>query len=481
MGARPFFYARAGNRLYFSNTLNTIRCAPEISAELDQHFIGDFLLQGWCSYPERTAFREISRLPAGRALRYSGLRLAVHRFTALPVEEPLWLRREEELVERFSDLLETAVRERLPTGPAAIFMSGGLDSTSVASIAVNCARKTGLPVDLRAFTVDCQPLFDDQEGRLALLVCKHIGISAEMQQGTSCRPFQDWEHPRLRMPEPFHEPYRSLYLEQVSQITRHSRVALNGYGGDGIMTGQAWPYLTYLAQRFRLKTIASVFGKYVFKHWSIPPLRGGFRSRIQRALGVRNEATEYPSWLDSAFEERMGLANRWEELRHPHEKSHHWYPDAAYSLNAGLWANVLENEDAGWTQFPLESRAPLLDMRIHRFLLRIPPLPLCIDKELLRRAVLGYLPDEVRLRPKAPFAGDLLDYQVRNGTWSPLPLPQPNEGVLAFVDWPRLTASMVTAHGVSLWRDLRPYSLLYWRKGAEPQPTMPNDCDSEMI
>jgi asparagine synthase (glutamine-hydrolysing) len=481
MGGRPFFYARTGNCLYFSNTLNAIRCATDICSAVDDHFIGDFLLQGWCSYPERTAFREISRLRAGHALHYSSLNFAVRRFTSLPMEEPLWLKREEEYVERFRDLLETAVRERLPAGPVAIFMSGGLDSTSVAALAVHSAKKTGLPIDLRAFTVDCQPVFDDQEGRLALLVSEHLGISTEIQQGTSCRPFQGWDHPRLRMPEPFHEPYRSLYLEQVSQIKKHSCVALNGYGGDGIMTGQTWPYLTYLARRCRLRAIAGTFGKYVLKHWNIPPLRGGFRSRIQGALGMTNEATEYPSWMNSALQERTELAKQRAGLCHSHEKSHQWYPDAAYSLNAGLWAAVLENEDAGWTQFPLESRAPLLDLRIHRFLLRLPPIPLCINKELLRRAMLGYLPDEVRLRPKAPSAGDLLDFQVRNGTWSPSSLPAPNEAVLAFIDWPRLTASIATPHAGTLWRDLRPYSLLYWLQGAERQPTRPNDCDWEMI
>jgi asparagine synthase (glutamine-hydrolysing) len=462
MGARPFFYAKAGNHFYFSNTLDTIRCAPDISNALDHHFIGDFLLQGWCSDLARSVFRDIARLRAGYALRYSVAGLHVHRFSFLPIEEPLWLKREEEYVEQFGSLLEQSVLDRLPRGPAAIFMSGGLDSTTVAAIAVHTARRKGLPLDLRAYTVDCDPIIRDDEGRLARFVAEHIGISIELQQGTSCRPYQNWETSRLYTPEPFHEPYRFLYLQQVSDISKHSRVALNGYGGDGIMTGQTWPYLVYLARRFKLTTIAKKFATYMLRHRSIPPLRGGFRSRIQSALGLKNHAALYPEWLHPHFQERMALSERWRELRRRCDKSHPWYPDAAAGLNGGFWATVLENEDAGWTRTALQSRAPLLDMRIHRFLLRVPPLPLCIDKELLRRAVLGYLPDEVRLRPKTLPAGDFLDLQCRNGTWHPLPLPTANETILEFVDWRRLEDSVHKAKDGSLWRDLRPISLLYW-------------------
>lgn len=470
MGARPFFYAQAGNQLYFSNTLDAIRCSPDISSTLDLHFIGDFLLQGSCSDLARSAFRDISRLRPGYALEYSGAGLHTHLFSPLPIEEPLRLTREEEYVEQFRSLFEQAVQERLPRGPAAIFMSGGLDSSAVAAIAVQTARRKGLPLDLRAYTVDCEPVMRDDEGRLAKLVAEHIGIPIELQQGTSCRPYQNWETSRLYMPEPFHEPHRFLYLEQVFDISKHSRVALNGYGGDGIMTGQTWPYLVYLAQGFKLTTIVKKLSTYILKHRSVPPLRGGFRSRIRRALGLNGQAALFPEWLHPHFQERMALSERWQELHRRRDKSHPWYPDAAGSVNGGFWATVLENEDAGWTWTALESRAPLLDTRVHRFLLRVPPLPLCIDKELLRRAVLGYLPDEVRLRRKTLPSGDLLDLQYKNGTWHPLPLPAANETILEFVDWRRLEKSVHNAKYGSLWRDLRPISLLYWLQGQSDRP-----------
>ena len=466
MGARPFFYAQAGNRLYFSNTLNAIRCAPDISSALDDHFIGDFLLQGSCSDSARSAFRDISRLPAGHAVHYSTAGLHVRRFASLPIEEPLQLKREQEYVERLRELLEQAVKERLPRDSVAIYMSGGLDSTSIAAIASDYARKRAWHSSLRAYCVDCQPLFDDQEGHLATRVAEHLSMPIKIWSLSSCLPFEGWDGEKVVTPEPSQEPYLPSYLEQHRYVSQRSRVVFTGFGGDGILTGQAWPYLVYLTRRMRLSTIGLAFGRFFIKHGRIPPLRGGFRARLNR-FRRRDVMAEYPPWLSPRFETEVHLRERWCELKKPAEKSHPWYPDAHALLNGGYWPGILEREDAEWTRVPLESRAPFLDPRLLRFLLRVPPVPLCIDKELLRRAMAGILPDEVRLRPKVPLAGDPLLIQLSSGKWRPLPLPQPTTPVRFFVDWERLSGILATTSVDSLWRDLRPVLLNHWLKDIE--------------
>ncbi len=467
MGPKPFFYAQAGGWLYFSNTLDAIRCAPEITRALDLHFIGDFLLQGWCPDLARTAFRDISRLPAGHVLRFSSDGLQIRRYISLPIEEPLWLKRPEEYVERFRELLGRAVRERLPQGPAAIFLSGGLDSTSVAAVATDTAKRNATPSVLRGYTVDYQPLFDDQEGALASRAAQHLGIPLEVLPGASHLPFAGWNEYAMPFPEPFHEPFCRIYLEQIRRIAEHTAVAFTGYGGDSILTGQAWPYLVHLLRRHRFLTIGKGFGGYVLRHRRIPPLRGGFRTRFRQWTSRKDPMAEYPGWLAQPFEKELKLRERWLELQRPLELRHPLHPNAHAGLSGSFWPNVLESEDAAWNHTAVESRAPLLDLRILRYLLRIPPVPWCMDKELLRQAVRGLLPEEIRLRPKAPLSGDPLLLQMKSGQWSPFPLPQPTGVIEEFVNWKKLTTVLTDASSSFPWRDLRPLSLLYWLNAVE--------------
>jgi len=312
--------------------------------------------------------------------------------------------------------------------------------------------------------LDCQPLFDYQEGRLARRVAGHLGIPIDIWSQSSYLPFEGWDEEKVVTPEPSQDPYLPSYLEQSRRVSQQARVVLTGYGGDGILTGQSWPYLTYLARRMNLAAIVGAFGKYFAKHGRIPPLRGGFRSRLN-LFRRKNPMAEYPQWLSPRFEAEMRLRDRWSHLMKPPKKFHPWYPDAHAMLNGEYWPEILEREDAEWTRAPLEARAPFLDRRLISFLLRVPPVPLCIDKELLRRAMTGMLPEEVRVRAKAPLAGDPLAVQLRSGTWYLLPLVEPMATTSLFVDWGRLSRILENSTGDSLWRDLRPLLLNYWLKG----------------
>jgi len=462
MGARPFFYAHSADTFYFSNTLEVLLQAPGVSSKLDPQFIGDFLLREWCQDGARTVYGDIHRLPAGHTLVYSDGELCVRCYTDFPIEEPLWLTRPEEYVERFQELLEKAVRDRLPRRPCGIFLSGGLDSTSVAAVACKIAKKDGASGQLRAYTVDCRPIFNDEEGYLASLVAENLGISIEILSAASCLPYEGWEDSLGRTPEPCHDPFLLLSQRQYRQVQGHARVVLSGYGGDDILTGQAWPYLTYLFHRRRFGTIVKTFGRYILKHGRIPPLRAGFRTRLRRWVGRTNPLTEFPQWLEPHFAERHNLRGRWQELQKSPKTAHLLHPIAFASLSSKYWAGLLESEDAGWTGVPVELRAPLLDQRLLRFLLRVPPVPWCMEKALLREAMSGMLPEEVRTRPKTPLLGDLIKHSIESKTWRPLPLPEPTAELRGFVDWEQLGTTLETGAGSTLWVELRPVSLCYW-------------------
>jgi asparagine synthase (glutamine-hydrolysing) len=463
-GARPFFYAWREGVFCYSNTLNALRLAPEVSDNLDETYVREFLLTGLCSDPTRTVWRDIRRLPAGHRLILSGGQIHVQRFLNLPIEEPLRFKQSSEYLENYRELLGLAVGDRLPEGKVSFSLSGGLDSGSVCATAARIANAAGNSEALKAFTISWRPLFDDPEPEFAKLTVKHLGLAHEILEENSIRPN---ECAAASAPEPSSEFFldRDHRFRQI--ISKHAHVVVSGDGGDDVLSGQSWPYLKYLYGRGEWTEILSSFGGYLGSHGRFPPLRGGFRSRLRRWAGAKDETPAFPVWLNEGVAERGRalFGASFEEA--PRIEEHPLHPAAYRALHGGYWASVHETEDAGCTGVLLETRAPLLDLRILRFLLRLPPVPWCVNKELCRRAMKGNLPDQVLVRPKAPLMEDPLELCWRRDGWRPNPEKNPPKMIHEFVKWDSWLATLENAKGYFPYEYLYPLSFSLWLKDVE--------------
>jgi asparagine synthase (glutamine-hydrolysing) len=466
-GARPFFYTWRDGVFRFSNTLKTLRLDPGISDALDDLFVRDFLLTGLCSDPARTVWRDVRRLPAGHQLVLSGGELQVERFLSLPIEEPLRLKKAEEYLDSYRELLGQAVADRLPEGKISLYLSGGMDSGSVCATAARIARERGASEALKAFTISWRPLFDDPEPRFAQITAQHLGLAHEILEENSIRP--DERGAAAASPEPTAEFFLDRDHRFYQTISRHARVVLSGDGGDDVLSGQSWPYLKYLYERGEWGEIVRNFGGYLGTRGRFPPLRGGFRSRIRRWFGSQDAPKELPAWLNQEFAERCRAQSAEPFQKRPPIEEHPVHPDAYRSLHSGYWASVLENEDAGCTGVNLETRASLLDLRILRFLLRLPPVPWCANKELSRRAMEGALPESILARPKSPLLQDPLEAGRRRSGRSPHPETQPPKMMHDFVKWSYLLETFESTKGLISSENLYPLALSHWLKGIEKE------------
>ncbi len=277
VGARPFYYARAGRILAFSNSLQVLRAIPTISSNLNEVYIADFLLHGISREPSNTVYHDIHRLPPGHVLQFSEAGLDIKRFMVLPVEQPLRLKRDEEYVDAYRELLHEVVQDRLPDGNVSLTLSGGLDSGTVAAFATQIATERGQREKLKAFTADWDSFLDDSETGFAVLTAKHLGLAHEILRDANLVPFAETR----ATPEPSCDPFLERVHRFNLQLGSHARIVLSGYGGDDILTGQAWPYLVNLGTQWKWAEILRSFGGYVLAHGRIPPLRGGFRVRMR--------------------------------------------------------------------------------------------------------------------------------------------------------------------------------------------------------
>lgn len=467
MGAKPFFYCEELGELSFSNTLDAVCAARGSGGELDENFLADYLLTSWCPDEERTVYRKIRRLAPGHLLEFFEGKTSVKCLTQLPMEEPLIYEKEEEYVEHFRELFHASVKEKFPESGAVVFMSGGLDSTSVAAEAKRIGTGSDIAGGVSAQTTDYAPLFDDPEGEEARRVAAYLEIPIETLHGGDCEPFSGMEQEGFPLPEPKHEPYLLLNVEGYRRASKIARVALTGNGGDDILQSEAGPYLRMLLKQGKIVGAARALLGHLFGRKRLPNLGLGIRSRIRNRFGRGLESDPLPEWIRNDFGKRLNLRERLAELQKKPTSQHPMHP-AAYSMLTGpFWPDVLEGEDAAWSGAAMETRTPLLDRRVVRFLLRLPVMPWCIDKQLLRRAMKGALPEETLRRAKTPLAQDPVWLQVSQGKWKPGRKRDWSKQLQEMVDTGRLRNCLEQSDANGLYANLRPFSLDQWLKSVE--------------
>jgi len=465
-GSKPFFYFANKESLCFSNALEPLCEAPKFSARLDEQFLADYLLVSWCPDPGRTVYEQIRRLPPGFLLEYSHEGFQVRQATRLPIEELLRFKSEDEYVEHYREILHRAVRDRLASDTNVVFLSGGLDSTTVAAEAERICRSGGRTYRVTAQSLDYRPLFEDQEGEEARRVADYLKIPFELLQGGQSEPFSGWDAPGFPLPEPKHEPFQVLHVERHRRASEIARVALSGDGGDDILLGQAGPYLLNQLKKGRPITAIAELASLIWNTRKLPVLGLGIRSGILGRFGQRPDKLTLPDWLRPDFVTRLRLQDRLRDLQHKPKSEHPNHPWAYAMLTGPFWPNVLEGEDAAWSGVPLEVRAPLLDRRMVRFLLRVPAIPWCMDKQLVRRGMAGRLPMRTLTRPKEPLAEDPVRLHL-NKNWRPTVAEKLASVVTEMVDPKRLENCSRRPQADETLSFLRPVTLDSWLKSVE--------------
>jgi asparagine synthase (glutamine-hydrolysing) len=407
IGIKPFYYARIGNTLIFSNTLQVLRPYPGVSQNLSDLAIGDYLLFGVNYRTDVSVFEDIKKLPGAHLLTAYGEQICVKRYWSFPIEEPIFHPRPGDCIQEFRTLLNAAVKDRLRTDRASISLSGGLDSTTVAAAAAS--QLTGKAA-LMGITIASDQTIPDEERKYAGIVANHLQIPLRFYAPGDYELFERCESSGFHFPEPNGFELAAMHEDIYQFAAAHSSVMLTGEGGDpGLI-----PSLSFYRGR-RLPSFLWNAAKYILSHGRHPRL--GFHLAWLRWRGLPTADTgSYPNWLEPQFEFRARLRERWQEIMSEKPSSHPDRPAAYEGVSQPEWAGFFELYDMGHTRIFLEIRHPLMDLRVLRFMVRLPTLPWCADKELLRLAMRPDLPETILRRPKSPLAGDPLAELVRNET-----------------------------------------------------------------
>ena len=453
LGVKPFYYAHRGGVFLFSNTIESLRRHPAVSDRLDDGAIGDFLLFDRICDTSATAFTDIRRLPAAHTLTLTTKGARIERYWALPVEGTIRYRTPADYTDHFTHLLTQAVSDRLQAEPAGLLLSGGVDSTAVASTAYRLHAIGAAPA-LRGYTFVYDRLMPDDERHYAGLAARAMSMPIEFWPLDDYTLFERCRDAACRKPEPYHWPLESAALDLYRHISRTTRIVMTGHGGDPLS------YFGSLLCTPRFHALLPAAAAYVLSRRRCPPL--GLRTTIRRLAGRTPAGSGYPDWLDDTFAARTDLPGRFARANAEPAAVHPTHARAHALLSSAYWPEMFERLDPGATRIPLEFRHPLFDVRLIEYVLRIPLIPWSVDKELLRHVSRGVQPDAVRRRRKSALSDDPLVAHLRNGH------PAETDGVTdegrlaGYVNLQRMRRPLDVTNPERMWIDLRPVSLNLW-------------------
>jgi asparagine synthase (glutamine-hydrolysing) len=459
-GVKPFFYARLGSLLIFSNTLNCIRKHPGVSRRLNDLAIADFLLFDMNQDPATTSFADIQRLPPAHTLTCEREKVSVRRYWELSVTEPVHFKRHQEYIERFLELLDTAVADRLRTENVGVLMSGGLDSPTVAASAHRILSRSRGTSGLRAYTEVYDSLIPHEERYYAGLVADGLKIPIEYLVSDDWKLFERADQPEFGSPEPIHSALPNTTLDQLHQVKIQSRVALTGYGGDPALCGRISVHFRQLLQKKKIFKLVNDAARFLGAEGRLSRLYIATRWRI--FLTSKKDIREYPPWLNETLGKKLDLRDRWASLDPIPSVIDAVRPEAHVAMVATLWPNLFESHDAGFTGIAIEVGYPIFDLRLQDFLLGLPRLPWCTDKELLREAGRGILPDRVRLRRKSTLQSDPLVAALQRPESSWVDHFDPSPELEQYVATNRVPAVHGKSDCWAAWVHLKPLSLNFW-------------------
>src|SRR5215208_2850246 len=422
-GQKPLFYTETGGQLTFASEIKALLADDASLAELSPRALDQYLTMRFVQPPE-TFFSRVRQLPAAHYMMWENGRVRAQRYWDLTYG-PKWTYSEAETLERIDTLLaETVKLHLLSDVPVGAFLSGGLDSTLIASYAAQT-----LGSELRTFSMGI-PYRDLNELPYAAAVAARYGTQHYAEEVT---PSVVDDLPRLvsALDEPA-DPLSICLLHLARMTARHVKVVLGGDGGDELFGGYDRYAANQWLDHYRAvpEAIRNVVANQVLRRlpdqftfksvthklrWVDLMARktGGERYSESLQFFWFNEAHRSELYSPAFRNQLLGarpdacLLDLYAAPNAEEPIDRMMYVDAASRL-PGQSLTIL---DRATMAYSLESRSPFLDPRFAEFMARVPTGLKIKGRQLRyleRRLGERYLPPEVLRRKKQGFASPLM-------------------------------------------------------------------------
>ncbi|MGI8789702.1 MAG: asparagine synthase-related protein, partial [Actinomycetota bacterium] len=208
-------------RLAFSSEVRALAQAGFASQEPDPDAVSSYLSWGSISGP-RTVLADVRELDPGSYLEYKQGAWSIARWWKPEVDADEALGGDAERLVRAA-LKDSVSRHLVADRPVGVFLSGGVDSSAVASVAAAEGQ-------LRALTVTF-PGTGEDEGDAAASIAQHLGAAHEDVPVTGAEVESDLPNIMSAMDQPTADGVNSWIISKAAHDAGLV-VALSGLGGD---------------------------------------------------------------------------------------------------------------------------------------------------------------------------------------------------------------------------------------------------------
>ncbi|MFF4348678.1 asparagine synthase (glutamine-hydrolyzing) [Streptomyces sp. NPDC001530] len=434
VGKKPLYYQHAGGELVFASELKALAVVPSVRRELDPVALHHYLTYQYVPAPW-SIYRGVRKLPPGHMLVWQDGRVDVRRYWELDFT-PGSVDSEQEAIERTRELLLEATRIRMVSErPLGAFLSGGIDSSAVVAA---MARIADGPVKTFSIGFD-DSRYDERVYARAvaqLYGTEHHELVVE-ESALSVLPTLAWH-----FDEPFADSSAipSYYVAKLSreQVT----VVLNGDGGDESFGGYGRYALMNGGRGRAINPGVRSAMRRLGRSLGDGPT-GSFRGRAAQALQfMAEEPHRRYARLMARFtpEQKHSLYSDWMREETSGTDSYelldrvyaHSRADSQVNrlmdvdVNTYLPGDLLAKVDITTMANSLEARSPFLDHRLMEWAAGLPgdlKVRRGTTKYVLKKAMEGWLPDELLHRPKMGFGVPLAHWlrtELKDLAWDVL-------------------------------------------------------------
>ncbi len=433
-GKKPLYWFRTRKGLVFASEIKGLLKHPDCPRDIDLSGVSRYLLHEYMPAPF-TLLRNVFKFMPGHTASFDESGYRETRYWDVSFANPISYSRDKEfeVAERVAELLKQATRRRLMSDvPLGIFLSGGVDSSSI------LAMMSELPSSetIRSFSIGFEETSFD-ESRYADMAANHFGSHHSrlmLAPGDMTSVLDDiWDF----MDDPIADS--SLIPTYIlSKFTQGSvTVALSGEGGDELFAGYD-PFVADLAADIYSKTPKIVRNilepllmrlpvshknmsfdfkvKHFLKGMAHPEdvrhqiWLGSFNAQQQQSILSRQTLTDLGSF------DPHGLVRESMSSCHARDR----VDRTIYFYCKFYMADcLLPKVDRASMATSLEVRSPFLDVDLAEYVNRLDSrykLKGLKRKYILKRAMQGRVPDEILHRKKKGFGApmsELLRGQLR--------------------------------------------------------------------